>query len=217
MRATGRPVRIGVALLGLAPFFALGLGVARDSLGADPPEVLLHETGEWALRWLLATLAVTPLRRLFGWSWLAPHRRTFGLLAYFYACLHFTSYLVFELGFAWGELGADILERPYITVGFSTLLLLTPLAITSTRGWIRRLGRRWRQLHRLAYAAAVGGVVHFLWSVKADLSEPLFYGAIAAALLGFRLYGNEPARASRKRESCARLPRPEQSPSDGAA
>lgn len=217
MRANGRPIRIGVALAGLVPFFALVVGAVRDALGADPAEKLLHETGEWALRMLLLSLAVTPARRLLGLSWLAPHRRTFGLLAYFYACLHFTTYLVFELEFEWGELGTDVLERPYITVGFTTLLLLTPLAFTSTRRAMRRLGLRWRKLHRLAYVAVGGGVVHFLWSVKADITEPLVYGAIAATLLGIRLYWTASGKIERRRDSCATLPRPERSPMDGAA
>jgi sulfoxide reductase heme-binding subunit YedZ len=203
VRATGRPARIGVALAGLIPFGVLVGRAATGTLGPDPVETLTHETGQWALRCLLLTLAVTPARRLLGWAALAPHRRTFGLLAYFYACLHFATYLVFDLGFDVAELATDVRDRPYITVGFATLLLLTPLAATSTRRAIRRLGRRWQRLHRLVYAAAVGAVVHFLWSVKADPTEPLVYGAVAAALLLLRLRG----RSGRGRRSYATIPR----------
>jgi len=135
---------------------------------------------------LLLSLAVTPLRRRLGWRWLQPHRRTFGLLCFGYACLHFATYLGFDLDFRFGELATDIAERPYITVGFSTLVVLAVLAATSTRGWMRRLGRRWTKLHRGVYAAAVGAVVHFAWSVKADLTEPIVYASVAALLLALR-------------------------------
>jgi len=193
-----------VAVIGLVPLLALAAGVATDSLGADPVEALTHETGQWALRFLLLTLAVTPARRWLGWTWLAPHRRTLGLLAYLYALLHFGVYVVFDLGLDPGELATDVLERPFITVGFASLVLLTPLALTSTRRAIRRLGRRWRTLHRLVYAAVVGAVVHFYWSVKADVTEPLVYAGIAATLLLLRLAG----RVGRRRPGYARIGRP---------
>jgi sulfoxide reductase heme-binding subunit YedZ len=185
-----------VATLGLLPLATLVYDAAFDGLGAEPIETITHRTGEWALRMLLLSLAVTPLRRLLGWSFLVPHRRTFGLLAFGYASLHFATYLGLDLELRFDELMEDILERPYITMGFSALVLMLPLAITSTRGWIRHLGARWQRLHRLAYAAAVAAILHFLWSVKADLREPLVYAAVAALLLGFRLHWKIGRRSS---------------------
>ncbi len=173
-------------LLALVPAGALLVGALRDTLGANPIETVTHVTGGWTLRLLLATLMVTPLRRLFAWPWLAPYRRTLGLLAFSYACLHFATWLALDHFFDWAAIAEDVFERPYVTVGFTAFLCLVPLAITSTRGWIRRLGRRWVRLHRLVYAAAIAGVVHFLWLVKADLREPLIYGASLAAQLAVR-------------------------------
>jgi sulfoxide reductase heme-binding subunit YedZ len=174
------------------PLLGLAVGAARDSLGANPVETITHTTGDWALRLLLATLAVTPLRRVLGWPSLAPYRRTLGLLAFGYACLHFGTYLALDLGFDFASLGEDIAKRPYITVGFATFLTLVPLAATSTRAAVRRLGRRWVTLHRLVYAAGVGAVVHFLWLVKADHREPLIYAAVLAGLLAERLWRRLP-------------------------
>jgi sulfoxide reductase heme-binding subunit YedZ len=189
--------RLGHALLvGLAALPALGLalGALRGGLGANPIETVTHVTGDWTLRLLLASLAVSPLRRLLGWPALAPYRRTLGLLAFGYAGLHFVTYLGLDLA-------EDVAKRPYITVGFTGFLLLVPLAVTSTRGAVRRLGRRWVRLHRLVYVAAVCGVVHFLWLVKADLREPLIYAGVLSALLverALRLGRRAlPARASR--------------------
>lgn len=185
-------------LLALVPAAGLAAGAWRDTLGANPIETITHTTGEWALRLLLLTLAVTPARRLFGWSAVAPYRRTLGLLTFTYACLHFSTYLVDQY-FDWEFIVEDVIERPYITVGFTGFLCLLPLAITSTRGWIRRLRRRWGQLHRLAYVAAIAGVIHFLWLVKADTREPLIYAAVLAALLGVRAwYAWGPATAVRR-------------------
>jgi len=184
-RWLGQAVLTGVGLL---PAAWLGLGVLRDTLGANPVETLEHESGEWTLRLLLATLAVTPLRRAFGWTWLTPYRRTLGLLAFGYCCLHLSIYALVDLWGAWDTLVEDVLERPYITVGFTGFLLLVPLAVTSTRAWMRRLGRRWVVLHRLVYAAAIAGCVHFLWLVKADLREPLIYASVLALLLAARLW-----------------------------
>jgi sulfoxide reductase heme-binding subunit YedZ len=175
-----------VVVAGLLPLAALAAGAARGALGANPVETITHETGQWALRILLAALAVTPLRRATGWAVVAPWRRTLGLLAFLYAVLHFATFLVLDLGLALGSLVEEVAERPYVTLGFSALLLLTPLAITSTRGWQRRLGRRWVTLHRLVYAAAVLAVLHFVWLVKADLAEPLAYAGVLALLLGAR-------------------------------
>ncbi len=181
-------VQIAAIAAGVLPAAALAARAAAGELGANPIEELTHETGEWALRGLLLTLAVTPARRLLGWSWLAPLRRTFGLLAFGYACLHFATWLVLDHFFDWALIVEDVLERRYVTVGFASFALLVPLAATSTKAMMRRLGRRWNALHRLAYAAAAGGVVHFLWLVKADSREPLVYGAILAVLLGYRAW-----------------------------
>ena len=188
MRASGRAARIAVAVLGLVPFAALAVSAARDRLGADPVEALLPETGQWALRFLLATLAITPARRLFGWSGLAPHRRTLGLLAFFYAGLHFSIYLGFDLGLDFGALAEDVLERPFITVGMTVFLILLVLALTSNRFAIRKLGRKWQTLHRLVYVAAIGGVIHFWQLVKADETVPTRWAAAVAVVLGVRVW-----------------------------
>ncbi len=172
----------------LVPLALLVQGARGDSLGADPVAAITHATGDWALRLLLLGLAMTPLRRLLGQAWPLRFRRLIGLYAFFYACLHLTTYLVLDLGAYWQQLFADIVKRPYITLGFAAWLLLIPLALTSTRAAMRRLGRRWGQLHRAVYAAAVLGVLHFIWLVKSDLREPLLYAAILAVLLGLRLY-----------------------------
>ncbi|WP_424205345.1 sulfite oxidase heme-binding subunit YedZ [Sulfuricaulis sp.] len=161
----------------------------NNDLGANPIETINRYTGDWVLRFLLVTLAVTPLRRLFGWNALLRYRRMLGLFAFFYACLHFLSYAWLDQYFVLADIIKDVAKRPYITVGFACLLMLIPLAATSTNAMIRRLGaRRWQALHRLVYLVGVGGVVHYLWLVKSDLREPLIYGAILAALLGFRLW-----------------------------
>ena len=175
-------------VLALLPLVALVRGALADTLGADPVAEITHTTGDWALRLLLLTLAMTPLRRLLGQPWPIRFRRLAGLYAYFYACLHLATYLVLDLGGYWMQIFADIGKRPFITVGFAAWLLLLPLALTSTRGWMRRLGRRWGQLHRTVYAVAVLAVVHFLWLVKSDLREPLIYATVLAVLLGARLW-----------------------------
>jgi sulfoxide reductase heme-binding subunit YedZ len=177
---------VALIVLALLPLAGLVLGAARGALGANPVETITHVTGEWALRLLLLTLAVSPLRRLAGWGFVAPWRRSLGLLAFGYACLHFATFLALDLGFDLSALGEEVVERPFVTLGFSALLLLTPLAVTSTRGWQRRLGRRWLSLHRLVYGAAVLAVLHFVWLVKADWVEPLVYGAVLAGLLALR-------------------------------
>jgi sulfoxide reductase heme-binding subunit YedZ len=159
------------------------LGVFHDGLGANPIEAILHVSGRWALAFLLLSLAVTPVRRITGWHRVIGLRRLLGLFAFFYAALHFLIYLGLDQGFAWSFIGEDIAERPFITVGFAALVLLTPLAVTSTRGWIRRLGKRWQLLHRLVYPAAALGVLHFYWKVKADTFWPLIVAFILGALL----------------------------------
>jgi len=160
----------------------------QGQLGVNPVETLSHRTGDWSLRFLLLTLAVTPLRRLSGWNRLQRFRRMLGLFAFFYVCLHFAVYLVFDQFFDWQAIVADVAKRPYITVGFTAFLLLIPLAVTSTNGMMKRLGRNWQRLHRLVYLIAVLGVLHYAWLVKADLREPLLYGGLLSVLLGYRLW-----------------------------
>ncbi len=169
------------------PAAALALRAARGALGAEPIDTLTHATGGWALRFLLLCLAVTPLRRALGWPALAPYRRTLGLAAFGYACLHVATYAALDWGFDGRAMLEDALERPYVTAGLAAFLCLLPLAATSTRAAVRRLGgRRWIRLHRLVYLAAGAAVVHFLWLVKADLREPALYGAALAGLLAAR-------------------------------
>ena len=170
------------------PGLWLAFAAATDRLGANPIEEITHVTGETCLRLLLLTLAVTPLRRGLGWTWLAPLRRTFGLFAFGYGLLHGLTYVVLDQGLDWALLVEDVLERRYITAGAFGLLCMLPLAATSSRRMMRRLGRRWITLHRLTYVAAIAGVVHYLWLVKADLVPPLVHAAILAGLLGYRLH-----------------------------
>jgi methionine sulfoxide reductase heme-binding subunit len=157
-------------------------------LGANPLEALEHGTGDWALRFLLITLAVTPLRKLLRIPALIKFRRMFGLFAFFYGCLHFATYLSLDKFFNIHEILPDVLKRKYITVGFAAFVLMLPLAITSTAGWIRRLGgKRWQALHRLVYLSAIAGVIHYLWLVKADIRTPVEYGIVLVALLACRV------------------------------
>ncbi len=159
-----------------------------DALGADPVAEVEHRLGLWALRFLLIALAVTPLRQLSGQPVVIRFRRMLGLYAFAYATLHLAAYLVLDLRGYWLQIFEEIVKRPYITVGFAAWLLLVPLAITSTTGWIRRLGKRWAALHKLVYAIAVLAVLHFWWLVKSDIREPALYAGILAVLLGWRLW-----------------------------
>ncbi len=156
------------------------------NLTANPIKEITHFTGEWALNFLLLTLAITPLRKLTGLNALIAYRRMLGLYAFFYACLHFATYLVLDQFFDWREILLDVTRRPYITVGFAAFILLIPLAVTSTNKMVQRLGANWRKLHRLVYPIAVFAVLHYLWLVKADLLPPLLYAAILALLLMLR-------------------------------
>lgn len=171
----------------LIPVLLLVRDAFTGGLGVNPIEDVTHRTGGWALRFLLLTLAVTPLRRLAGWHGLIRFRRMLGLFAFFYAVLHFSTYLVFDHFFDLLLILDDVAERKYVTAGFVGFVLMIPLAVTSTAGWIRRLGRRWTVLHRLVYASAAAGVVHFLWLVKIDVAEPLIYAAVLALLLAARV------------------------------
>ena len=172
------------------PLVLLVWDTLNGALGANPVENITHRTGDWGLRLLLTTLAISPLRRLTGWHAVARLRRMLGLFAFFYLCLHFVTYVWLDQFFTWQDIVEDIVQRPYITIGFTSFLLLVPLAITSTDGMMRRLGgRRWRRLHQLVYLAATGGVLHYLWLVKADLRDPLAYALVLLALLALRLPG----------------------------
>lgn len=182
-----RLLKPSVFLLCLLPLAWLAWQATYGSLGVNPVETLNRYLGDWALRFLLIALAVTPVRKLTGWSRLARVRRMLGLFAFFYVCLHLMSYLGVDLYFDWQALWRDIVKRFYITLGMAAFVLLLPLAITSTDAMIRRMGgRRWRNLHRFAYVAGILGVAHYWFLVKADIREPLLYGVILAALLGVR-------------------------------
>lgn len=182
-------------VLCLLPAARLALGWQADTLGANPVETLTRDSGEWALRFLLLTLTVTPLRRLSGLHWLLRLRRMLGLYAFAYAAAHFALYLWLDQFFDWGAIARDILERPFISVGFAAFVLLLPLAATSNAFAIGRLGgRRWQALHRAVYGIAILAVMHFWWLVKADLREPLLYAAILAVLLGLRAWWREQER-----------------------
>lgn len=195
-----RGLKLLVFAAALLPFALLLFDFFSDDLTADPIEEITHRTGWWALTLLMVTLSVSPLRRLTGWNRLIQLRRMLGLFAFFYATLHVLTYFGLDQLFDLSYLVEDVVERPYITVGFTAWLLLIPLAVTSTKGWIRRLGKRWTKLHRLVYLAAGLGVLHFLWLVKADVREPLIFGAVLALLLALRLpavRGATPARTRR--------------------
>ena len=174
--------------LALSPLGCLCYWGWVGRLGANPVQTMTFLTGDWGLYFLLMTLAVTPLRRLSGWTWLQRFRRMLGLFAFFYVLLHFVVYLVFDQFFDLSAIVTDVIKRPYITVGFTAFVLMIPLALTSTNAMMRRLGRRWQRLHRLTYLIGILAVLHYLWLVKADIRSPLSFGAILAMLLGYRLW-----------------------------
>lgn len=187
---TIRGLKVLVFLLCLLPLgkaILAAFGVAGMSLGANPIEELLHYLGKWGLKFLLITLAVTPLRKLTGLNWLIRFRRMLGLFAFFYVLMHFFTYAGLDQRFDLAAIVEDIVERPYITIGITGLLLLLPLAVTSTKGMMRRLGGRWQKLHRLVYLIPTLGVWHFYWQVKKDILEPSIYALILAILLCYRL------------------------------
>ena len=198
--ATIRWIKAAVFVAALGPFGALVYGVFADALGANPIDAVTDATGTWTLRFLVLTLLVTPLRRWTGWNALVRFRRMLGLFAFFYGTLHFLTYIWLDQFFDLPSVLKDIVKRPFITVGFTAFVLMIPLALTSTAGWIRRLGgRRWNLLHRLVYVSAALGVVHYWWLVKADISRPMRYALIVAVLLGARTwwaYGRRSARAA---------------------
>ena len=182
-------IKICVFLLALLPLTKLGMNTYWDKLGANPIEKITRTTGYWTLTFLLISLSLTPLRRLSGCQWLMRIRRMLGLYAFLYGSLHFITYIVLDQFFDWEAILKDIIKRPYITVGFPAYLLLIPLAITSTDAMTRRLGgKRWRLLHKLVYLSAIGGVIHYWWLVKKDLTNPLSFAILLSLLLGLRLF-----------------------------
>ena len=178
-----------LCLIPLALLVVEAFGLFGQSLGTNPIEELIHRCGWWGLTFLLITLAITPLRKMTRLNWLIRFRRMLGLFAFFYILMHFLVYAGLDQGFGLGYIIEDIIERPYITIGMTALILLIPLAVTSTKGMMRRLGRRWQQLHRLVYPIAILGVWHFYWQVKKDITEPVIFASILAFLLCYRLYG----------------------------
>ena len=190
-------------VLCLCPLFLLGWQALHNGLGANPIEYITHFTGDWTLQFLVITLAITPLRKLLGWPDLIRIRRMLGLFAFFYGALHFLTYIWLDKFFDLSEIGKDVVKRPFITAGFLAFVSMVPLAITSTRGWIRRLGgARWQMLHRLVYLSAVAGVVHYYWLVKSDVRLPLAYAAAVGALLLYRIVVRlrQPSSAGRRPE-----------------
>ena len=183
------PVKPALFLVCLLPLAYLTWRGLTDRLGADPIREIQIETGLWALRLLAATLTVTPLRRLTGWNWLAKYRRTLGLFTFFYASVHLAWWVGVDWFFDFPAMWEEIVKHKYILVGMTTFLLMVPLAVTSTKGWVRRLsGGRWARLHRLVYLCAIGGTIHYLWAVKKDTFFPVVYFVVFALLLGYRAY-----------------------------
>ncbi|MGA2723669.1 MAG: protein-methionine-sulfoxide reductase heme-binding subunit MsrQ [Bryobacteraceae bacterium] len=180
--------KVLVFLLCLAPLFRLAWRVWNQDVTANPTEFIQHFTGDWTIRLIVATLAVTPLRKLLGVPDLIRFRRMIGLFAFFYACLHFLTYLWLDKLFNFPAMLKDVGKRPFITAGFAAFVCLIPLALTSTAGWIRRLGgKRWRRLHSLVYVTAIAAVAHYYWLVKSDIRQPMLYATLVALLLAWRV------------------------------
>ena len=183
-----RFLKPGVFSFALMPFFLIGWKVATNNLGPDPAKALALETGSWALRFLLLTLAMTPMSQVFGRVEFVKVRRMVGLFAFFYASVHFLVWLVFLLELRFEALGEELLERPFITLGFVAYLILSLLAVTSPRAMVLKLGRRWKYIHRLIYLAATIALLHLIWIVRSNFGEALVYGLLLAMLLLFRLW-----------------------------
>ncbi len=183
-----KPILFVVCLVPFLQVTAGAFNVAGQTLGVNPIETLLHTLGLWGLRFLVLTLAVTPVRDLLGKPWLISFRRMLGLYAFFYVLMHFLTWLILDQDFYLPGIGEDIAKRPFITIGFLAFLMLIPLAVTSTNAMMRKLGKRWKKLHRLVYPIAILGVWHFYWLVKADVREPLLYVTLIALLLGWRVW-----------------------------
>jgi len=180
-------VKILVFITALSPFAWMVWDTVQDKLGPDPIETLHFRSGDWTLRFLMLTLTCTPLKLLFNWNFQHRFRRMLGLFTFFYATVHLSVYLALDLSFSWEQMVDEIPDSPYVLVGLAAYILLLPLALTSTRKMVQRLGRNWKKLHRLIYVIAVLGVIHFLWLVKEDLREPLIYAAVLTFLLGTRM------------------------------
>ena len=194
VRFIGKPIVFALCLLPLA-FVVTDLFEITGRLGANPVEEILDRFGNWGLRFMMIALAVTPLRRITGWNWIGRFRRMLGLFAFFYVLMHFLTWLVLDQGLYLPGIVEDIVARPFITIGMVALVLLIAMAVTSTNGMRRRLGKRWTQLHYSAYAVGVLGVWHYWWQVKADVLEPLIYALILSGLLGIRLWYGRRSRA----------------------
>ena len=199
--------KIVIFLAALVPLERLAWKAFHDGLGANPVEVITHSTGDWTLILILTTLSITPLRKLTKQYWLIGVRRMIGLFAFFYGCLHFTTYIWLDKSFDVHEMIKDVYKRPFITAGFTAFVLLIPLALTSTKGWIRRLGKNWQRLHRLTYVTGIAAVIHYIWLVKADLRKPLQYAFVLGVLLLYRVVVWI-SEARRKIAPAARSPRP---------
>jgi len=183
-----RLVKPSIFFMALIPFIWLLLKVFQNDLGPDPAQALSIETGEWALRFLLLTLAITPFRQIFRVAEIARLRRMIGLFAFFYASIHFLSWMAFILGFRWLAIAEELVERPYITVGFLAYVILFLLGVTSTNSMVRRLGKNWKRLHKFVYAASILAIVHLLWILRTDVTEAVIYGVLLAILLGYRIF-----------------------------
>ena len=188
-RVRWRPVKVAVFVLSLGPLGWLVRGFQTNSLGPNPIETITHTTGDWTFRFLLLCLAITPLRKNLGQPWLIQYRRMLGLFAFFYGCLHFTTWFWLDKGLDANEMWADIVKRRFITAGMTGFALMIPLAVTSTAGWIRRMGgKNWNRLHQAIYLTGVAGVVHYWWLVKSDIRGPAVYAALLAMLLAWRVW-----------------------------
>ena len=186
MKRLSKPI---IFITCLIPLLILVMKGFMGRLSANPLDDITDTTGDWTLRFVVLTLAITPIRKLFHWNALVRYRRMIGLYAFFYGSLHFLTFVVFDHFFNIAEILSDVAKRPFITVGFTAFVIMIPLAITSTNRWVQRLGgKRWQRIHRLIYLTAIGGVIHYLWLVKADIRRPLIYGGIVALLLGYRLF-----------------------------
>ena len=183
-----RLVKPVIFFMALIPFIWLLLKVFQNDLGPDPAQALSIETGEWTLRFLLLTLAITPFRQIFRVAEIARLRRMIGLFAFFYASIHFLSWMAFILGFRWLAIAEELVERPYITVGFLAYVILFLLGVTSTNSMVRRLGKNWKRLHKFVYAASILAIVHLLWILRTDVTEAVIYGVLLAILLGYRIF-----------------------------
>ena len=182
-----RLVKPVIFFMALIPFIWLLLKIFQNDLGPDPAQALSIETGEWALRFLLLTLAITPFRQIFRVAEIARLRRMIGLFAFFYASIHFLSWMAFILAFRWLAIAEELVERPYITVGFLAYVILFLLGVTSTNSMVRRLGKNWKRLHKFVYAASILAIVHLLWILRTDVTEAVIYGVLLAILLGYRI------------------------------